>query len=695
MKISILPGDFLWIFFPEYATLNKNLRKKVENMKKITIKEVAELACVSTATVSHVINRTRYVSPELIDRVEEILRETGYIDKVAAKKKKLKVGHKSVVVCVVPNIESAIYRDMVSSLRKRASEEGYQFYCGISRENLKEEQQLLDSVISDKRFAGLFLVPVSEQAENYKKLIESGIPYVCMERRIRGESIDSVEFPERDAMDKGANYIIECGHKNILYLRELSERFTREERTRGYLNAFARNNLNVNDVNMTDIDLRWEEEKIQEVIAKEISRVMPTAVIASGNWLTMQLLKTIRNMGIRCPDEISILGFGDETWTGLIEPPLTTLKRDVQGLSELAAEILFEKIEFGYVKTEQRYAEVKLNVQKSTRMLDNGPGGEMAVSPENIVLSKEEKKMLRRGRFRVAISFHYTGTAWAELHEQGIRDELEQYGIEVSSVMDAHFDPALQNVQLESLMIQKPDGVIAIPADDKKTSEMFMKLSRVSKLVFISNLPEDVTKNHYVSCISVNEWENGTNAGRMLGEYFRNKKQGKKIKAGFLNHGAIFYGTRERDMAAERILKEEYPEIEIVTVRNFVQIDNAYRVCREMLEAYPELEALYVSWDRPALLAIKALKEMHREDICVFTTDLDREIAKCMEEGIVKGMSTQRPYEQGRAAALALAKSFVSDMVPKYVGVQPCAVEPEQLKRAWKEIFHEPMSVNN
>ena len=97
-------------------------------MKKITIKEVAELAGVSTATVSHVINRTRYVSPELIDKVEGILRETGYIDKVAAKKKKLKVGHKSVVVCVVPNIESAIYRDMISSLRKRASEEGYQFY---------------------------------------------------------------------------------------------------------------------------------------------------------------------------------------------------------------------------------------------------------------------------------------------------------------------------------------------------------------------------------------------------------------------------------------------------------------------------------------------------------------------------------------------------------------------------------------
>lgn len=669
----------------------KKLRKKGENMKKITIKEVAELAGVSTATVSHVINRTRYVSPELLEKVESILKETGYIDKVEDKEKKLKVGRKSIIVCVVPNIESAIYRDMVSSLKKKVIEEGYQFCCSISSENYIEEQQILEGVISNKYVAGLFLVPIRDGIQDYKKLLNSGLPYVCLERRIQGENIDCVEFPDRDAMDKGTSYIIECGHKNILYLRELSEGSTKEERTKGYLNALKKNNFNVDDANIVEVDLTWPEEKSREVITREINKIMPTAVIASGNRLTLLLLNAIRNMGIKCPDEISVIGFGDEIWTSLIDPPLTTLKRDVYGLSVLAAKILFEKIKLGCVHTRERYSDVKLNIKKSTRMLDNGPGGEMAVSPENIVLSKEEKRMLRNGKFRVAISFHYTGTAWAELHEQGIRDELEQYGVEVSSVMDAHFDPALQNVQLESLMVQKPDGVIAIPTDDKKTSEMFINLSKVTKLVFLSNLPENVTKNHYVSCVSVNEWENGTNAGRLLGEYFRSKRPGKKIKVGFLNHGAIFYGTRERDMAAEKILKDEYPDIEIVTVRNFVQIENAYNVCKEIIQAHSDIEALYVSWDRPALLAIKALREFSREDICIFTTDLDREIAQCMEEGIVKGMSTQRPYEQGRAAALAVAKSLVSDSVPKYIGVQPYMVEPEQLRRAWKEVFHEPV----
>ncbi len=60
----------------------------------------------------------------------------------------------------------------------------------------------------------------------------------------------------------------------------------------------------------------------------------------------------------------------------------------------------------------------------------------------------------------------------------------------------------------------------------------------------------------------------------------------------------------------------------------------------------------------------------------------------------MKGMSTQRPYEQGQAAALVAAKSLVGDAVPKYVGVQPYIVEAKELRRAWKEIFHESMPGN-
>ena len=656
---------------------------------KVTIKEIADMAGVSIATVSHVINRTRYVRPELVDKIEKIIVETGYQNKIADKERKLLVGRESTIVAVIPNIESTIYRDMVAYVKQLVSVQGYQFLVAITDNDLKEETQVLAGLLVNKKVAGIIHAPVSDVATNYTKLIQSGVPFVCVERNILGSGIDSVEFRDREAIFKGADYLLASGHKNVLFFRESTDSTTRDERTKGFLSALQKYNINTNDANIVDVTLENGEDDCMLVIQKALRRYRPTAVLAGGNRITLYLMKTLRDMGIDCPGEISVVGFGDESWSELTYPPLTIIRRDVKGLSTKAVGMLFEKINTGAVISHDCYADVELVVRKSTKMLDNGPFGDKAAAPDSVVLTKEEKQRLKAGHFRVAISFHYTGTSWAELHEKGIREELEQFGIDVVSVMDAHFDSELQNAQLDGIRLQKPDAVIAIPADDSRTREKFQELSKVSKLVFISNVPDGMSKNSYVSCVSVNESENGTNTGRMLGEYC---KENKKKKAGFIIHGAAFYGTRVRDNAAERIIKDSYPDIDIVTIRSFGEISNAYQVARDVITANPEIEAMYVSWDRPALLVIKALKELGREDVAVFTTDLDHGIARCMEEGIVKGLGTQRPYEQGRAAAAVVAKSLVSEeQLPKYVGVQPYQVEPKQLRLAWKEIFHESM----
>ncbi|MFV0528014.1 MAG: LacI family DNA-binding transcriptional regulator [Lachnospiraceae bacterium] len=653
---------------------------------KVTIKQVAEMAGVSIATVSHVINRTRYVKPELAARVEQAMEESGYIEKVTARERGLKTGKKSVIMAVFPDIESSVYRNQATHLKKFISDQGYQFYICTSNDDLHEEEQILSHLLMDKRIAGILLAPVSDDPVYYKKLIESQIPFVCMERNIFGENIDAVEFRDRDAIYKGSSYLINCGHKNLLFLRENTESTTRDERTKGFVQALEQNQLNTNYANIADIDLAQDDDKCQFYIKKALNRTQPTAVITSGNRLTLLLVKTIRDMGIECPGELSIVGFGADGWCEVVMPPLTTLDRDVMGLSRLAVNMLFEKINTGKVISRERYADVELHIRKSTRMLDNGPFGEKAVAPEEIVISPEEKSRLRSGKYRVAISFHYTGTAWAALHEQGIRDELELFGIDVVSVMDARFDAQLQIMQLEGIRIQQPDAVIAIPTDDKATAAKFQELSKVTKLVFLSNVPENLWRNSYVSCVSVNEWENGTSVGRMMGEHLRKTPS---AKVGFINHGAVFYGTSARDAAAQKVVMDDYAAIDIVVSRGFKQIDNAYQLCKDILEEFPEICALYVSWDQPALKVIKALKELKRTDIAVFTTDLDYEIASYMEEGIVKGLSAQKPYEQGRAAALVVAKSLVSDQVPKYVGVQPYEVYPKQLRRAWKDVLHE------
>lgn len=656
--------------------------------KKVTIKDISKQTGVSIATVSHVINHTRYVSPELVEKVERCIRETGYDEKIANKIKSKRMGKDACIVGIFPNWSRILYQDMMIEIRRIVAREGYHFYAMCSEDSIEEEAQIIQHLQMDRSIAGIFFVPLSNSVTYYNKLFKAEIPMVCLENSVLSMNVDTVVFEYRKALYKGMKYLLECGHENIVFFRNVSDSLSIQEQTKGYRDALKEVNKNISDGNIVDIDLHWPEEKCQKIIQKALKNIRPTAAIVGGNRMTRQVVLAVKNIGMQIPGEISIVGFGDDTWVNMVDPELTILKRDIKGLCDVAGEKLFNKIKNQSQATQTYAADIELQIRNSVRMLDDGYFGEKPVSPEQLTLTPEERKQLRQGKYRVAISFHYTGTAWAAMHEAGIRDELEQYGMEVISVMDAHFDADLQIKQLESISIQKPDAVIAIPVDDRLTAEAFRNLSVSTKLIFISNIPEGFEKNDYVSCISVNEWENGTNAGKLLGNYFKNNNL---TKAAFITHGATFGGTRVRDNAARKVLQENYPDIEIVASKSFGNIENAYELGKEMLQQNPEIEGIYISWDRPALEVLRGLSELGRNDIVIFTTDLDQEIAKYVEKGIVKGLSTQRPYEQGRALALAAAKSLVSDFVPKYIGVQPYVVEPQGLKRAWRDIFHKQM----
>ena len=131
----------------------------------------------------------------------------------------------------------------------------------------------------------------------------------------------------------------------------------------------------------------------------------------------------------------------------------------------------------------------------------------------------------------MAISFHYTGNEWTRLHEKAIKDTLSSMGVRVLTVADSNFDPDLQNTQLEGIMMQKPDAVIAVPVDEEKTAEKFKELAGKTKLILINNMPVSLNQEDYECWISVNERENGQNVARILKEHFEGRE---KVKVGML-----------------------------------------------------------------------------------------------------------------------------------------------------------------
>lgn len=652
-----------------------------------TINQIAKEAGVSIATVSHVINKSRYVSPDLVERVEEVIKKTGYDKKLKNKNSKLKIGKKSEIAIVIPDLWGTLYSKLVSTISSNLTEKGYHPVVYFHNDNVDQEKDIITNIIYNKRVAGLIIVPASANVEQFDKLVQHPIPFIFLDRTVKGEDVGSVLSDGEEGIYKGCKHLLRSGHEEIVLIIEHGQFSSSEGKLKGYRDALESYKIPFRNELLIEVD-----QNSFENFEKEIKKVWinhkPTAFLASGNRITLKLLKVLNKLGIECPTDVSVIGFGDEEWSEIVTPPLTMLKQNTREIALQEVDLLLRKIDNYSDASPEIKVPMDLSIQQSTQVIGKGPFGERTVSPEELTISTEEAEKLRSSNYKVAISFHYGGTAWARLYENGIRNIFDKYGISIISTTDARFDPLLQVVQLEGLRLQQPDAIIAIPVDDEVTAKKFQSISEEVKLIFMSNVPEGMEKNQYASCVSVNERENGQNVALLLGNYFKNEKD---VKIGFIGHGAQFYGTHLRDAVANEVIRTNFQNIEIVNEKYFYKIENTYEVCKEMLTANPEIKGLYISWDRPTLEAIKALKELNREDVSIFTFDLDNEIATYLaKEEMVKGLSTQRPYQQGIAVGLATAKALLGKENYKYIGVQPYVVESKNLLKAWKDITLEP-----
>lgn len=386
-----------------------------------------------------------------------------------------------------------------------------------------------------------------------------------------------------------------------------------------------------------------------------------------------------------CPRDLSVVVIGEYIWHDILSPSLTAVVPNIGEMAREAIEMITRQSQGKRRERDICPVPMEIKLGKSVVGIGRGPFGERAVYGEELLLSPEDERSLKKGRFKVGIAFHYSGDEWTALHERAILDTLGAYGIQVLSVTDAHFDPKMQEIQLKLLMMQQPDAVIAVPVDEEQTAKAFKELAQKTKLILINSMPKGFTKNDYACWISVNERENGQNAARILGDYFQGKG---KTAVGLLVHGAEYFATKQRDFFAEQTLKEEYPDLNIVARKKFYKIEHAYEAVMEMLSEYPEIKGIYVTWERPALEAIRGLKKIGRTDVSISTTDLDHEIAGYLKrKEIVVGLSSQRPYDQGVAVAIAAAKVLLGKEERKCIGMPAYRVDSECLEKAWKDLM--------
>jgi ribose transport system substrate-binding protein len=325
-------------------------------------------------------------------------------------------------------------------------------------------------------------------------------------------------------------------------------------------------------------------------------------------------------------------------------------------------------------------------VLPSGPVMSTGPHGEQASPASDLVLTDDELSRIKAGKYKVAICFHYNGDDWSAAQEKGLRDQFGRMGIEVVAVTSANFNAAQQKADIETVLALNPSAIVSIPVDVVSAESVFKDAAKKGvKIVFMDNCPDNmIAGTDYVSVVSADNYGNGVATAEIMGE-----KLGGKGKIAMVYYDANYFVTNQRDEAFRKTIREKFPGITIVEEAGFNDVNKGAEVGGALITKHPDLNGIYATWDIPAEGVVSALRANGREDIIVTTIDLGNNVARMLaQDGIVKGLGAQRPYDQGVAEAILVGYALVGKKAPGYVALPALKVTHANVLEAYKDIYH-------
>jgi ribose transport system substrate-binding protein len=322
--------------------------------------------------------------------------------------------------------------------------------------------------------------------------------------------------------------------------------------------------------------------------------------------------------------------------------------------------------------------------------LSKGPNGETPSPASSLTLTAEETAKIKEQKPKAAIVMHYAGNDWSQAQVAGLKEQFGKMGIDIIAVTDAGFKPEKQVADIETVLAQKPNIIVSIPTDPVATAEAYRKAAEQGvKLVFMDNVPKGLTAGkEYVSVVSADNYGNGVAAAHLMAKALKGKG-----KIGLVFHAADFFVTRQRLDGFKNTIQENYPDIKIVGEQGIGGPDftgDADKAASALLTSNRDLNGIWAVWDVPAEGVISAARAAGKDNLVITTCDLGLNVAIDMaQNGFVKGLGAQRPFDQGVTEALLAGYGLLGKEAPAYIALPALPVTHDNLLEAWKEVYHQ------
>jgi len=325
------------------------------------MRDVAKRASVSTSTVSHVINSTRFVTPDLAERVRGTMAELGYQPNAVARslrrKETLTLG------MLVPDNANPFFAQMARAIEDICYEQGYSLIFSNSEGDAARELANADVLLS-KRVDGLIFVAVGMGSQDLLPILESAA-VVVVDRDLPGIDVDAVLVDNLSGGYQATEHLLNLGHRRIACITGPSETTPSADRVTGLREALRAAGLPVDESLIVRGDFQFASgfQGAQALLTRPDP---PTAIFACNDLMAVGCIAAAAELGYRVPAELSIVGFDDTTLASYTTPPLTTVTQPISEVGRLATQLLIRRIQTPNSARERHVLPTGLVVRGST-----------------------------------------------------------------------------------------------------------------------------------------------------------------------------------------------------------------------------------------------------------------------------------------------------------------------------------------
>lgn len=342
----------------------------MSNKKKSTIKDIANVLGITPSAVSKALNNHPRISEKTRIAVMQVAENLNYQPNHLASA--LRKGKSNLVGVIIPKTNSNFFSSVIEKMEAVLNKEGYNVIVTQSNESFEKECRNIDALLYTQ-VDGIIASMANETVDlsHYEKIKSKGIPLILFDRGENDLNVDYVGIDDYDTSQKVVKHLMDKGCKRIAHIGGYNHTRIYRNRIRGYKDALEKYMMPIEKELIVECDLKIEDgRRITSSFLDLPNR--PDAIYVAGDYAALGALQVLKEQEIKVPEEMTLVGFGNEPFTSFVTPSISTIDQHSSEIGRLAAETFLDRMKNPdkEVKLNKIILDAELVVRQSSNKLN-------------------------------------------------------------------------------------------------------------------------------------------------------------------------------------------------------------------------------------------------------------------------------------------------------------------------------------